>query len=604
MASRLKAKEGELTAITTEQVRLADKAAADAAAKAAAEQAARQDAQEVLQQLDGQLGAITGSLQQRVTQRVQGVDSSLSSAAGQISSTVSSVNQVVQQAFNDVEKQVSQLVSSVTGQINIEEVGRVVSTAQAQGKASVSRYTDSTNHLVAEASAFGDSQKQSVGQAVTKAANEIGARSNELTSQVQTTPTRITAQNAQQLLQQAADAAYGSLNTQADHAEAAVRSKAEEVTSALHLAQETAQASLREIPGSVQAGLARVANTYRFAGNAGTTLSIPGQGVVPLGEAVAALGQAIKEAIAALGRIAVAGPGAYIATFLTLGLYSSSTATEEQDRVPARFRYNLGVPPDQLGLPPDTDLRSIALAQGSVDLPFRLTNETHNDGRSYVSVVNTKGGSVSKSVPVRAVTLDPQTGLYTVSVPSLVADQPPITLTWTPASPPGKQPSTTTTPAVTPTVPTYAGVELKPVVIEAETYPGVLPDASDLIITFPADSGIDPVYVMFSEPLDSGVFTRKQLDKKYKHAKNFGITDSQKNGKTLAEFRDAIEAHLKDKETIEKGTYLYSEKSKVYFNPVTKNVVILDSSGRYLSGWKLVPGTPQYENYVNTGKLK
>ncbi|MDF5939854.1 hypothetical protein P4234_27165 [Pseudomonas aeruginosa] len=31
------------------------------------------------------------------------------------------------------------------------------------------------------------------------------------------------------------------------------------------------------------------------------------------------------------------------------------------------------------------------------------------------------------------------------------------------------------------------------------------------MVIFPADSGVEPVYVMLSSPLDSGIFTRKQL---------------------------------------------------------------------------------------------
>lgn len=42
-------------------------------------------------------------------------------------------------------------------------------------------------------------------------------------------------------------------------------------------------------------------------------------------------------------------------------------------------------------------------------------------------------------------------------------------------------------------------------------------------------TGVEPIYVVFNEPLDSERFTRKQLDKKYlKHAKDFGVTDTKK----------------------------------------------------------------------------
>ncbi|EAR8222200.1 pyocin, partial [Salmonella enterica] len=118
-------------------------------------------------------------------------------------------------------------------------------------------------------------------------------------------------------------------------------------------------------------------------------------------------------------------------------------------------------------------------------------------------------------------------------------------------------------------------------------------------------TGVEPVYVMLNDPLDSGRFTRKQLDKKYlKHASDFGIDDTKKNRETLTKFRDVIEAHLIDKETIKKGTYLPEKDSEVFFNSKTNNVVILNKDGNFVSGWKLTPGTPQYDVYTKTGNLK
>jgi len=60
---------------------------------------------------------------------------------------------------------------------------------------------------------------------------------------------------------------------------------------------------------------------------------------------------------------------------------------------------------------------------------------------------------------------------------------------------------------------------------------------------------------MVSDPLDAGRFTRKQLDKKFKHASDFGFVDTKKNRVTLTQYRDAIKAHLKDRDTVEKRTY-------------------------------------------------
>lgn len=113
-------------------------------------------------------------------------------------------------------------------------------------------------------------------------------------------------------------------------------------------------------------------------------------------------------------------------------------------------------------------------------------------------------------------------------------------------------------------------------------------------------TGVEPVYVVLSDPLDSGRFTRKQLDKKFKHASDFGIDSSKKNRETLIQFRDAIETHLADKETVERGTYRREKGSKIYFNPKTNLVVIIDKHGVFISGWGLKRNSPQYNSYIDT----
>lgn len=284
-------------------------------------------------------------------------------------------------------------------------------------------------------------------------------------------------------------------------------------------------------------------------------VTVAGKGIIQAGAGAAVLAQAIADGIAALGQIAASGPGARIAAFVTLGLYSPATADTAMDRTPDRIRYGFGFKASQLGLPAGTDLQSIALAQGTVELPWRLSNEAKGD-QSIISVIRADGVSVPKGVPVRAATLNPMTGLYEVVLPTTIADQPPITLTWIPAEAPGSENPSSTTPAVPQEIPVYAGTTLQPITVTAESYPGVTINPDDLITWFPAESGIAPIYVMFSEPLDSGIFTKKQLDKKYKHASRFGVEEAQKNRQTLTKFRDAIEAHLADKDTFEKGTYI------------------------------------------------
>ncbi|MCM4492652.1 S-type pyocin domain-containing protein, partial [Escherichia coli] len=110
-----------------------------------------------------------------------------------------------------------------------------------------------------------------------------------------------------------------------------------------------------------------------------------------------------------------------------------------------------------------------------------------------------------------------------------------------------------------PVTPVHTGTEVKPVEMPVTTITPVS-DAGglrDFIYWRPdaTGTGVEAVYVMLNDPLDSGRFSRKQLDKKYKHAGDFGISDTKKNRETLTKFRDAIEEHLSDKDTVEKGTY-------------------------------------------------
>ncbi|MDA5494140.1 hypothetical protein PGS50_12815 [Yersinia intermedia] len=103
---------------------------------------------------------------------------------------------------------------------------------------------------------------------------------------------------------------------------------------------------------------------------------------------------------------------------------------------------------------------------------------------------------------------------------------------------------------------------------------------------------------------ESVAFSAKQLDKKFKHAADFGVITTKKNGETIAEYQAAIKSHLDTKTTYEHGTYLLVPESKVFFNPQTNNVVVVDKSGNFVSGWKLDPQTKQYENFINNGTLR
>lgn len=95
-------------------------------------------------------------------------------------------------------------------------------------------------------------------------------------------------------------------------------------------------------------------------------------------------------------------------------------------------------------------------------------------------------------------------------------------------------------------------------------------------------------------------FTRPQLQHAFKHAEDFGVAGNA-NNKTLSQFSSALQVHVDAAGTRAiQGTYRG--------NPVTHFVdsntglnVIRDSSGNFLSGWKLSP--EQLQNVMTRGKL-
>jgi RHS repeat-associated protein len=99
-------------------------------------------------------------------------------------------------------------------------------------------------------------------------------------------------------------------------------------------------------------------------------------------------------------------------------------------------------------------------------------------------------------------------------------------------------------------------------------------------------------------------FTLRQLEKKFKHASDFGITTTKRNRETFAQFELKINNHLSDPNTIHKGTYGWVDDSKVFYNSKTNNAVVLDKSDNFVTGFKLAPGTKQYEKYMKDGHLQ
>ena len=244
----------------------------------------------------------------------------------------------------------------------------------------------------------------------------------------------------------------------------------------------------------------RLANTFRFPGSVSATspMFMTSAGTAAtIDAATVTLQVAIRAAITALIEAAAsAASGIFVG--VTALVYSPELANGELPQ-----RYALSTPLSDLAPKHGQNLSTIAAAGGTVDLPVRVSSKTAADGRSEFFVAKTDGVIVPSKVRVVAATFDAKQKVYSVSTTHV----PPRTLTWTPIVNPGN--SSTTLPAQHSVPPVYKGATVTPVIGRIDTFPGLV-DASfdDFITVFPADSGLPPIYVMFSDRReDPGVVT-------------------------------------------------------------------------------------------------
>ncbi len=137
--------------------------------------------------------------------------------------------------------------------------------------------------------------------------------------------------------------------------------------------------------------------------------------------------------------------------------------------------------------------------QGEIDLPVRILMRDH-DGRLDIYAVKTGVANVPDKVKIGVAEFDKSKGAYTFITDST----PSRTFIFTPAEPPGAEISPVLSPPDSaPISPQHTGeIEIQPVVT-----PAILPlpqldegDFHDYIIWFPAESGLEPVYVYFNKP--------------------------------------------------------------------------------------------------------
>lgn len=94
--------------------------------------------------------------------------------------------------------------------------------------------------------------------------------------------------------------------------------------------------------------------------------------------------------------------------------------------------------------------------------------------------------------------------------------------------------------------------------------------------------------------------TTQQLQKKFKHAGDFGVTGIA--GRTnLIAFEAALQKHVADRDTIHIAGWYRGKDAILHVDRHTSLVVITDKAADFVSGWRL--NAQQLEYALREGKL-
>lgn len=217
-------------------------------------------------------------------------------------------------------------------------------------------------------------------------------------------------------------------------------------------------------------------------------------GLLPVIDAAGvALEAAVRGSIAAVaGAVSTTAPG--LLAGISLLVYSPKLGNSE---LPPDFVVVLplsDLDPDFADQPSrqiDDGDRATAFTQSN--LPVRLTTATIESNKTSVVAIKT-GEHVPASVRVVAATPTPSGSSYVVATP----DIPSRTLLWTPAVTPSD--NSTAFPGASSLPTYYEGPVAEPVSARLDVLPvSSVRSFDDLIVWFPADSGLPPVYVMYAD---------------------------------------------------------------------------------------------------------
>lgn len=282
-------------------------------------------------------------------------------------------------------------------------------------------------------------------------------------------------------------------------AEIAARQVAEEQTRLATLAEAERQAELLRAQAERQEyERPATPEIHSVFPASGTAASVPtfaaASTVIALSpDKVLAIHSALRSAVQVVTAAGTAALGSALVGFAAL-LMPSRLGNGE--------RWVMSVPLAELTTEHLTSLSEIADRQGSVDLPLGLGFRSISSGIEAFAIT-TDGFDLRTDVPVVNADYNEQTGLYQIAIPGAPGDF----LTWTPIVTPGD--SSTVLPTTETRTAPLTGASIIPIEGRLDLHPIVVDGWERFIIVFPDDSGIAPLYVVFSSPYEGATVRGK-----------------------------------------------------------------------------------------------
>lgn len=379
-----------------------------------------------------------------------------------------------------------------------------------------------------------------VSQVYSEMANRLKAKEDALTA-IAAEQSRIAAEAEAQRV-----AAEAEAKRVADEAAAAEAARIAAEAEAKRIADEAAATEAARV--AAEAAALKAAHTFRLPAAGATQLSTAAGSIAVTAGSGVTLEAAIQAAKVALGTVVSAATAVGIGALV----YSPSLGNGE---LPATM---LNTPAKDLAPNLPENLAEIAAAVGTVDVPYRI----YGDQSKYSVVATQVTGGLAATVPVRALVLDPVANAYTFTT----TDTPPITLTF-PIAVPGN--STTATPAQPVETPVYTGITLTPIEVKAEPFPAASQlNIRDGIYVYPSDSGLPPIYAVFSSPYEGATTKGEHSGRMYNPDKAGGPTQDL-DWTTVAVSQEGIDL-----------VKLHTSR----FDPSDANVLMIDRLEKILSG--------------------